>query len=90
MTMRRAYKLLFLGIWVAILPYLGFPHSWKNVLFTISGLGLVYFSFILYRESKDKEKQVQTPDNFSENNYFVEKEKKSETKTEEYTKSEEK
>ena len=68
--MRRAYSLLFLGLWVAVLPYLGFPYSWKNVLFTISGLGLVYFSYILYQESKVKEvKKEETFDNFSENKF---------------------
>jgi len=82
-TMRRAYIFLFLGIWVAILPYLGFPHSWKNILFTISGLGIIYFSFILYGEYKGKEKQVKTFDNFSENNNFGEKEKGGEEKSEE-------
>lgn len=69
--MKRARILLFLGLWVAVLPYLGFPSSWKNVLFTISGLGLIYFSYIFYKELKVDEKQAKTFDNFSENNVFV-------------------
>jgi len=71
--MKRARILLFLGIWVAVLPYLGFPSSWKSILFTISGLGLIYFSYIFYKESKADEKQAKTFENFSENNAFGEK-----------------
>lgn len=76
--MRRARIFLFLGLWVAILPYLGFPNSWKNVLFTLSGLGLVYISFMFYREHKKREKQAKTFDNFSENDNFSESEMVSE------------
>lgn len=72
--MRKARILLFLGIWVAVLPYLGFPYSWKNILFTISGLGLIYFSYMVYQESKAEEvenpsapAEKKTFDNFSEN-----------------------
>ena len=65
--------LLILGTWVAVLPYLGFPSSWKNVLFTISGLGLIYYSYTLYhKDSKMKESQKRTFDNFRENHDFKE------------------
>ncbi len=68
--MRKPYMLLVFGIWVAILPYLGFPSFWKNILFTLSGFGLIYFSYMLYRESKKSRKnQKETFDNFSENNF---------------------
>ena len=71
--MYRAYTLLLMGIWMAILPYLGFPNSWKNVLFILSGLVLVYFSYTLYKEVKEKEEKKDF-DNFSENNNFNDKE----------------
>jgi hypothetical protein len=61
-----------IGVWVAILPYLGFPISWKNSLFTLTGLGIAYFAFVLYKEfnhSANKPKD-QMPDNFSENKNF--------------------
>ena len=70
--MIKARILLFLGIWVAVLPYLGFPSSWKDILFTISGLGLVYLSYMLYQEYKIEEKEEKTFDNFSENKSFTE------------------
>ena len=72
--MQNARKLLVLGIWVAILPYLGFPLFWKNVIFSISGLGLIYLSYVLYAEHRQKESGVKTFENFAENNNFEEKE----------------
>jgi hypothetical protein len=69
--MRRARILLTLGIWVAILPYLGFPRSWKNILFTITGFALAYLGYVLYKELKIPKKTT-TFDNFSENKYFDE------------------
>jgi uncharacterized membrane protein len=70
--MHKARLLLILGVWVAILPYLGFPHSWKDVLFSLSGLVLVYLSYIIYRESKT-EKVGTVPENFSENGDLAER-----------------
>ena len=71
--MRKARILLILGVWVAVLPYFGFPYSWKDILITLSGLGLIYVSFMLYKESKIKEiKEEKTFDNFSENKFFNE------------------
>ncbi len=71
--MRKAYILLILGVWVAALPYLGFPYSWKNTLITLSGFGFIYISFVLYKESKIREiEEEKTFDNFSENKFFDE------------------
>ncbi len=72
--MSRARKLLLLGIWVAVLPYLGFPTTWKNILFLLTGLGLMYFGYVLYTENKPKDNGLKTKvfENFSENNNFNE------------------
>jgi hypothetical protein len=59
---------------MTILPYLGFPYSWKDVIFSVSGLALIYFSYTLYREYKAKDNQKKTFDNFSENSNFEDKE----------------
>jgi len=69
--MRKVRAVSFLGIWVAILPYLGFPHSWKNILFTLSGLCLVGVSYMLYKEFKAREKE-EGFENFRENADFDE------------------
>jgi len=66
--MLKARLLLIVGIWVAILPYLGFPHTLKNFLFSITGLFLVYVSFVIYKEYRVKKtKLVRKFENFSEN-----------------------
>lgn len=71
--MRKAYTLLFLGIWVAIIPFLGFPYAFKDILTTISGLVLVYLSYTIFREYKLKEiKKARTFENFRENKFFAE------------------
>lgn len=78
--MRKAWILFVLGIWLAILPYTGFPYSWKNVLTTFTGLGIIFFSYIFYKENQEK-----NFDNFVENNNFNQKEIIIETKIEEPT-----
>ncbi len=65
--MQKAKILLILGIWVSILPYLGFPSSWKSILFLLTGFGLIFLSFLLYVDFKKKDK-VETFDSFKENN----------------------
>ncbi|MES2023617.1 MAG: hypothetical protein V4439_02955 [Patescibacteria group bacterium] len=72
--MQRARILLVLGIWVVILPYLGFPESWKNVLFTLTGFCLVCFSYVLYKEFQIKigASKKKVFDTFSENRNFNE------------------
>lgn len=70
MLMRKTRIFLILGIWIAVLPYLGFPYSWKDILTTLSGLGLIGVSYLLYKEFKIKEiKEEKTFDNFSENEF---------------------
>ena len=81
--MRKARILLVIGVWVAVLPYLGFPYSWKNTLFIVTGLGLIYLSYVLYQESKIKEVgKEKVFDNFSENKFLGENEMSSEMEKE--------
>jgi amino acid permease len=73
--MRKAWILLILGIWVAALPYLGFPYSWKSILTSLSGLVLIIISFLIYKDYKTREikgSQEKIYDNFRENKYFDE------------------
>ncbi|MFA6257465.1 MAG: hypothetical protein WC671_00435 [Candidatus Paceibacterota bacterium] len=73
--MQKARIFLVLGIWIAVLPYLGFPYSWKDVLTTLSGIGLICASYMMYKESKLKEVQKEkTFDNFRENDFKEEPE----------------
>jgi len=50
--MRKERTLFIIGVWVAILPYLGFYESWRKVLFVITGIGLVYLAYLFYSEAK--------------------------------------
>ncbi|MFT5359696.1 MAG: membrane-associated HD superfamily phosphohydrolase [Candidatus Paceibacteria bacterium] len=46
-------RLLFLiGIWVAVLPFLGFPQSIRNVFFLVTGLGIILLSYFMYIQIK--------------------------------------
>ena len=71
--MSKARVILIMGTWVAILPYLGFPDFWRKILFTLSGLGLIYLSYLLYRQNKINSNHKKTFDNFSENHDFLSK-----------------
>lgn len=66
--MRDVRTLLILGIWVALLPYLGFPIFWKNILLSASGVALIFISYVYYRDSKKSESV--SFENFSENSDF--------------------
>lgn len=70
--MLKARILLFLGLWVAVLPFLGFPNSWKDIIMTISGVALILLSYVFYRELIDKKSKEEVFENFSENNIFEE------------------
>lgn len=41
-----------MGIWVAILSFLGFPSNWRNVIFIITGIALMYLAYLFYLELK--------------------------------------
>ena len=69
--MIRAKIFLTIGVWIAILPYLGFPYSFRNILITLTGLVIIYFSYEIYSEHKKNQvKEVKSFDNFSENKDF--------------------
>ncbi|MCH7597959.1 hypothetical protein IID27_02900 [Patescibacteria group bacterium] len=46
--MKKDLRLIALGIWIAIVPFLGFPGAWKTVIFVVSGLAVVLLT-ILWR-----------------------------------------
>ncbi len=49
--MTSKLKIIFgLGIWIALLPYLGLPRSWKDALFTLSGFLVVLFCYLIRQE----------------------------------------
>jgi hypothetical protein len=45
--MSKEMTLILLGIFVAVLPYLGIPSDWKAPLFLIAGAVIVIIGFLL-------------------------------------------
>lgn len=43
--MREEKAVIGLGVFVAVLPFLGFPDSWDKLFFLASGLAIAYLSF---------------------------------------------
>jgi hypothetical protein len=52
--MRKEKTLFIIGIWIVILPFLGFPDTWRKILFIITGFMLIYLAYIYYEEVKDR------------------------------------
>lgn len=50
--MRKERTLFFIGIWVGVLPFLGFPNSWRKVFFVVTGLAIVYLAYLFRQEAK--------------------------------------
>ncbi len=44
--------LVFTGLWVMILPFLGFPRGFKNILFVLTGLLLIFFAYVFKRRKR--------------------------------------
>lgn len=71
--MRKERTLFFIGIWVGILPFLGFPNSWRKILFIITGIALIYLSYLFRQEAKARLEALklnsneQTMDSFIDN-----------------------
>jgi hypothetical protein len=50
--MRKERTLFVLGLLVTILPFSGFPQTWREVFFVIIGLGLICLAYLFYTEGK--------------------------------------
>ena len=66
--MRKEKTLFLIGLWVIILPFLGFPNSWRNILFIITGLAIIYLAYLFYLETRQRlSKIVKQDKNFVDN-----------------------
>ena len=50
--MRKEKTLFIIGLWIAILPFLGFPINMRKVLFLLTGLAIMYLAYLFYLEVK--------------------------------------
>ncbi len=65
--MRKEKTLFIIGLWVIVLPFLGFTNIWRQILLVISGLGIVYLSYLFYLEYKSRIKKEEV----IHNNTFI-------------------
>ena len=50
--MRKEKTLLIIGVWILVLPYLGFPNSWRKLLFVFTSFAVIYLSYLYYQQEK--------------------------------------
>ncbi len=48
--MNKEKVLLILGVWLMILPFLGFPDLWKTILIVATGLTVTYLSALIWKQ----------------------------------------
>ncbi len=71
--MNKVRTMTFLGFLLAIMPYLGFPYFFKNLIITVLGLYIAYIAGMTwYKKTQEKSTVSQIFENFSENKSFVE------------------
>jgi hypothetical protein len=52
--MRKEKTLCILGMWVAVLSFLGFPNAWRQAFFVLTGLALIYLGYLFYLETRTR------------------------------------
>ena len=68
--MSKELVIILLGILVALMPYLGFPGSWKSVFSIVIGIVIAGVAFIVRQERLWKEREAMSEhraDTFVEN-----------------------
>ena len=70
--MSKDLTIIVLGLWVAVMPFLGFPGFWEMVIFVISGLAIAAITFMLRREvgNADGETTNTVPDVYTQNGAY--------------------
>jgi hypothetical protein len=56
--MSKRQIVILLGVWIIVLPFLGFPESWRTILFMITGLYLIIVAYRLQAESRKSTAEV--------------------------------
>ena len=52
MKMIQEKTVIGLGVWLMVLPFTGFPSSWKTVLTVATGLVALYFGALLFKRAR--------------------------------------
>jgi hypothetical protein len=48
--MSKEMAVIAFGIWVAVIPYLGIPGSWRTILLVLTGFAIIALGFFLRAE----------------------------------------
>jgi len=68
--MQKYNTYLWTGVWLAVVPFLGVPGSWKQTLTVLTGFFLIIYSVIAYRYNRVREDEAlaetEEEDSFSE------------------------
>ena len=59
--MKHAKLLVFLGIVVSVMPFLGFPTAWKNVIIPVLGVSMVLLAFRVMGSLQAAEEAYEEP-----------------------------
>lgn len=70
--MSKEMTIMVLGVWVMILPQLGFPSSWRAVLLFITGFLIVVVGFLLRKQALAAEGKHTEHRSFVENTVLPE------------------
>jgi hypothetical protein len=65
--MSRNKIILLLGLWVALLPYLGFPGGLENLFYVVSGLLISFLAFSALRIRRKSSDHFEKGRTFEEN-----------------------
>ncbi len=70
--MRKEKTIFLVALWIIVLPFLGFPGSWKTVMFVLTGVALIYLGYLFYMEAKERLAKIENQaesfiDNIGEN-----------------------
>ena len=49
--MSKEVLLIVLGVWIALVPFMGFPGSWRTVIMIVVGLCIAVVGFFLRSEA---------------------------------------
>ncbi len=58
--MRKERTLFVLGIWVAIVPFLGFTNAMRKGIFMLTGIALIYLAYLFYIQTKARARKDDT------------------------------
>jgi len=70
--MRKEKTIFLVALWIIVLPFLGFPGSWKTVISVLTGVALIYLGYLFYMEAKERLAKIENQaesfiDNIGEN-----------------------